>query len=122
MKLECAFNILGHPERRAHYDSLLVCQKIHAVFPYGGAGSLPVAGERSRAQRPFLPNAFLRSCLTPHRRFHTELKNCEFHADKALCRTAWRSLQFWLDPAVAQISCDPSWIRWKHQLGAKITT
>jgi hypothetical protein len=33
IKLERAFNMLGHPELRAHYDSLLSNPEIPAVFP-----------------------------------------------------------------------------------------
>ncbi len=55
-----------------------------------------------------------------HRRFHLPLRNCEFYADKALCRDVRRKLQFWLDPAVVHLAWDPSWNRWKHLPGSKI--
>ena len=55
-----------------------------------------------------------------HRRFHLPLHNCEFYADKALCRDASRNLQFWLDPALVHVAWDPSWNRWKHLLSSKI--
>jgi hypothetical protein len=48
VKLERAFNILGHPELRAHYDTVLANPEIPAVFPYGGVGSLLVTGDHSR--------------------------------------------------------------------------
>src|SRR5271165_2420850 len=46
--LERAFNIVGQPELRACYDALLTDPEAPTVFPYGGFGSLLVAGEPSR--------------------------------------------------------------------------
>src|SRR5271165_321540 len=43
--LERAFNIVGQPELRACYDALLADPETPAIFPYGGFGSLLVAGE-----------------------------------------------------------------------------
>src|SRR5271157_2745054 len=45
--LERAFNIVGQPELRACYDALLADPEAPAIFPYGGFGSLLVAGEPS---------------------------------------------------------------------------
>jgi hypothetical protein len=121
IKLERAFNILGHPELRAHYDSLLANPEIPAAFPYGGIGSLLVAGDRSRSGETFFARRLL--AFVPeqtHRRFHLSLRNCEFYPDKALCRDVRRKLQFWLDPAVVHLAWDPSWNRWKHLLNSKI--
>src|SRR6266536_5541349 len=87
IKLERAFNILGHPELRAHYDSLLANPETPAVFPYGGVGSLLVSGDHSRQGDIFFARRIL--AFVPdkmHRRFHLPLRNCEFYADKALCR------------------------------------
>jgi hypothetical protein len=120
-KLERAFNILGHPELRAHYDSLLANWELAAVFPYGGVGSLLVAGDRSPSGETFFARRIL--AFVPdqvHRRFHIRLRDCEFYADKALFHDARRKLQFWLDPALLRVTWDPSWNRWKHLLGAKI--
>jgi hypothetical protein len=95
VKLEGAFNILGHPELRAHYDSLLANAEIPAIFPYGGVGSLLVAGDRSRSGETFFARRLL--AFVPeqaHRRFHLPLRNYEFYVDKALCRDVRRKLQF----------------------------
>lgn len=46
--LERAFNILAHPELRACYDALLNDPASPSLFPYGGFGSLLVAGDISR--------------------------------------------------------------------------
>jgi hypothetical protein len=62
VKLERAFNILGHPELRAHYDSLLANAEIPAMFPYGGVGSLLVAGIVPAAARRSLPGDCWRLC------------------------------------------------------------
>src|SRR5271157_1248042 len=51
--LERAFNVVGQPELRACYDALLSDPEAPAVFPYGGFGSLLVAGEPSRDGETF---------------------------------------------------------------------
>ena len=121
LKLERAFNILGHPELRAHYEGLLAAPELPAIFPYGGVGSILVAGHRSRSGETFFARRLL--VFVPeqtHRRFHLPLRNCEFYADKALCCDMRRKFQFWLDPAVVHFAWDPSWNRWKHLLYTKI--
>jgi hypothetical protein len=121
VKLERAFNILGHPELRAHYDSLLCDPELPAIFPYGAVGSLLVAGERSRNGDTFFTASIL--AFVPdrtHRRFHLPVRNCEFYSDRALCRDVRRKLQFWLDPALLHVSWDPSWNRWKHLFCSKV--
>ena len=121
VKLERAFNILGYPELRAHYDLLLADPNLPAIFPYGGFGSLLISGERSRDGKTFFARRIL--AFLPeqrHRRFHLPLRGCDFYIDKALYRDVRRKLQFWLDPALAQVAWDPSWNRWKHMLSTKI--
>lgn len=121
VKLERAFNIVGHPELRAHYDSLLSDPELPAIFPYGGVGSLLVVGERSRSSATFFAHRIL--AFVPdkaHRKFQLPLRYCEFCSDKILCRDVRRKLQFWLDPALMHAAWDPSWNRWKHLLNSKI--
>ncbi len=121
VKVERAFNILGHPELRTHYERLLADPELPAIFPYGGVGSILVAGDRSRSGETFFARRIL--AFVPdqtHRRFHLRVRNCEFYGDKALCRDGRRKLQFWLDPALVHISWDPRWNRWKHMLCTKI--
>ena len=82
--LERAFNIVGQPELRACYDALLADSEAPAIFPYGGFGSLFVAGESSRDGETF----FARRILTfspdlRRRRFHLPLRRCEFYDDLA---------------------------------------
>jgi hypothetical protein len=119
--LERAFNIVGQPELRACYDALLADPEAPAVFPYGGFGSLLVAGEPSRDGETF----FTRRILTfspdlRRRRFHVPLRRCDFYDDRALCRDMRRRLKFWLDPAVLHTLWDRTWNQWKHRLGTKI--
>jgi len=121
VRLSRAFNILGHPELRAHYDRLLADQETPAAFPYGGVGLLLVAGEFSTQGETFFARRIL--AFVPdkvHRNFRLPLRYCDFYVDKALCRDVRRKLRFWLDPDILRIDWDPSWNRWKHLLSAKI--
>ncbi|HKN24841.1 MAG TPA: hypothetical protein VJX72_08340 [Candidatus Acidoferrum sp.] len=119
--LERAFNILGHPELRACYDALVADPEAPAIFPYGGFGSLLVAGEPSRDGQTFFARGIL--AFSPHlrrRRFHVPLRRCDFFDDRALCRDVRRKLESWLDPAVLHTPWDRTWNQWKHLLGTKI--
>jgi hypothetical protein len=119
--LERAFNIVGQPELRACYDALLADSEAPVIFPYGGFGSLLVAGEPSRNGQTFFARRIL--AFSPElrrRRFHVPLRRCEFYDDQALCRDVRRKLEFWLDPAVLPTLWDRTWNQWKHLLGTKI--
>ena len=121
VELERAFNIVGQPELRACYDSLLADREAPAIFPYGGFGSLLVAGEPARDGKTFFARRIL--AFSPdltRRRFHIPLRKCDFYDDHALCRDARRKLEFWLDPLALQIHWDRAWNQWKHLLGSKI--
>ena len=119
--LERAFNMVSQPELRACYDALLAAPEAPAVFPYGGFGSLLVAGEPSREGQTFFARRIL--AFSPElrrRRFHVPLRNCDFYEDRALCRDGRRKLEFWLDPAAVHTFWDRTWNQWKHLLGTKI--
>ena len=119
--LERAFNIVGQPELRACYDALLADPEAPAIFPYGGFGSLLVAGEPSRDGKTFFARRIL--AFSPdlrRRRFHVPLRKCDFYDDRALCRDVRRKLEFWLDPAALHTLWDRTWNQWKHLLGTKI--
>lgn len=119
--LERAFNIVGLPELRACYDALLADPDAPVVFPYGGFGSLLVAGEPSRDGHTFFARRILAFSPELHRhRFHVPLRRCDFYDDRALCRDARRKMEFWLDPAAIHTLWDRTWNRWKHLLGTKI--
>jgi hypothetical protein len=119
--LERAFNIVGQPELRACYDALLANSEVPAIFPYGGFGSLFVAGEPSRDGQTFFARRIL--AFSPdlrRRRFHVPLRKCDFYDDRALCRDVRRKLELWLDPAALHTLWDRTWNQWKHLLGTKI--
>ena len=119
--LERAFNIVGQPELRATYDALLADPKAPAAFPYGGFGSLLIAGARSPDGQTFFARRIL--AFSPerrHRRFHVPLRKCEFYDGLALCRDGRRKLEFWFDPAFLHTVWDRSWNQWKHLLGTQM--
>jgi len=119
--LERAFNILGQPELRACYDVLLADPEAPAIFPYGGFGSLVVAGEPSGDGQTFFAHRIL--AFSPdlrRRRFHVPLRKCNFYNDRALCRDVRRKLEVWLDPVALHTLWDRNWNQWKHLLGTNI--
>lgn len=119
--VERAFNILACRELRACYDALLADREAPALFPYGGFGTLLVAGERSRDGGTFFAHriiAFVPECRS--RRFRALLRTCDFFEDFAVYRDARRQLQIELDPALLRIAWDATWNRWKHLLGVKM--
>jgi curved DNA-binding protein CbpA len=119
--LERAFNILAQPELRACYDSLLKDSSAPALFPYGGSGSILVAGERSRDGQTFFASQIL--SFQPElqeRRFHAPLRNFDFYDDRAIYRDARRKLEATLDQAAMPIIWDTTWNRWRHLLGTKV--
>jgi hypothetical protein len=119
--LERAFNIVGHPELRACYEELLADPEAPVVFPYGGFGSLLVAGEPSHDGQTFFARRIL--AFSPDllcRRFRVPLRRCDFYNDRAQCRDVRRKLEFWLDPSVLHVLWDRTWNQWKHLLGTKI--
>jgi hypothetical protein len=119
--LERAFNILAQPELRACYDSLLKDSTAPVLFPYGGFGSIPVAGDRSRDGQTFFVTQIL--SFRPERqerRFHAPLRNFDFYDDRAIYRDARRKLEVTLDHSAMPIVWDATWNRWRHLLGAKV--
>jgi hypothetical protein len=74
--LERAYNILAQPELRACYDSLLKDSAAPAFFPYGGFGSILVAGDRSRDGQTFFASQILHfQPELQERRFHAPMRN-----------------------------------------------
>ena len=120
--LERAFNILAHPELRACYNALLNDPGAPALFPYGGFGSLLVAGDRSRDGASFYASRAL-SFLPEQRmkRMQVPLRNCTFYEDRAGYRDARRRCEIMFDQAAMPLSWDSTWNQWKHLLGAKVS-
>lgn len=118
--LERAFNIIAHPELRACYDTLLNDPSSPAVFPYGGFGSLFVAGDRTRDGSTFYASRIL-SFLPERtfRHFQVPLRKIEFYRDHAVYRDSRRKLEIFFDQASLPLLWDSSWNLWKHLLGAK---
>jgi len=119
--LERAFNILAQPELRACYDSLLKDSSAPALFPYGGFGSILVAGDRSRDGQTFFATQIL-SFQPEHqeRRFHAPLRNFDFYDDRAIYRDVRRKLEVTLDQSAMPITWDATWNRWRHLQGGKV--
>jgi hypothetical protein len=119
--LERAFNILAAPELRACYDSLLADPEAPALFPYGGFGSLLVAGNIARDGTTFYASCLL-SFLPDQSAKHVRapLRKFAFYDDRAIYRDSRRKLEVLFDQASLPLLWDSSWNQWKHLLGAKI--
>ncbi|MGD0324200.1 MAG: hypothetical protein ABSD45_10745 [Terriglobia bacterium] len=119
--LERALNILAQPELRACYDSLLKDSSAPVLFPYGGFGSILVAGDRSRDGQTFFATQIL-SFQPEHRerRFHAPLRNFDFYNDRAIYRDVRRKLEVTLDQSAMPMRWDSTWNPWRHLLGAKV--
>ena len=119
--LERAFNVLAHPELRACYDVLLRDPEAPALFPYGGFGSLIVAGGLSHDGMTFYASRIL-SFLPERktRRMQMLLRRCTFYNDRAIYRDARRRCEITFDQAALPLSWDSTYNQWKHLLGAKV--
>lgn len=119
--LERAFNILAQPELRACYDELLANSSAPVPFPYGGFGSILVAGNRSRDGQTFFVTRVL-SFLPEYRqrRFRASLRQVDFYGDRAVYRDARRKLEVLLDQSAMPTVWDATWNQWKHLLSAKM--
>lgn len=119
--VERAFNLLAHPELRSCYDALLADPDSPAVFPYGGCGSLLVAGDLS----PDRGTLFARKILSfvpdrRERRFRAPLRKIEFLDGYAMYQDSGRRVEIVLDPVSLPLSWDPTWNQWRHLSGAKV--
>jgi len=119
--LNRAFNILGRPELRSCYDALLSDPTSPALFPYGGFGSLLVAGDISRDGSTFYASrilSFLPKQKSKH--FRAPLRKVAFYNDRAIYRDSRRKLEVHFDQTLLPLLWDSSWNQWKHLLGTKI--
>jgi hypothetical protein len=109
------------PDIRACYDALLRDPEAPVLFPYGGFGSLLIAGELARDGRVFFGHrivSFLPIMST--RRFRAAMRRIDFQNGHAVFRDARRRILVQLDPVVLPVGFDATWNQWKHLLGAKI--
>jgi hypothetical protein len=119
--LERAFNVLARPELRACYDALLNDPTSPALFPYGGFGSLLVAGDISRDGSTFYASRIL--SFLPEQKFkhfRAALRKVVYYNDRAIYRDSRRKLEVLFDQTSLPLLWDSSWNQWKHLLGTKI--
>ena len=119
--LERAFNILARPELRACYDALLDDPASPTLFPYGGFGSLLVAGHSSHDGSTFYASRIL--SFLPEQKFlhfRAPLRKVAFYNDHAIFRDSRRKLEILFDQTSLPLLWDSSWNQWKHLLGVKI--
>jgi hypothetical protein len=119
--LERAFNVLARPELCACYDALLNDPTSPALFPYGGFGSLLVAGDISRDGSTFYVSRIL--SFLPEQKFkhfRAALRKVAYYDDRAIYRDSRRKLEVLFDQTSLPLLWDSSWNQWKHLLGTKI--
>src|SRR5215831_736260 len=95
--IERAFNLVANPNLRSCYDSLLLDDDVPALFPYGGFGSIVVAGQLSPDRETFFASRIL-SFLPEYRtrRFRAPLRKVEFLNDRAVYRDSQRKVEIFL--------------------------
>jgi hypothetical protein len=119
--LERAFNTLAQPELRACYDALRNDPASPALFPYGGFGSLLVAGDLSRDGKTFYASRIL--SFRPEQNFkqlQAPVRKITFYEDHAIYRDSRHRIEVLFDQASLPVFWDSSWNQWKHLLGAKV--
>jgi hypothetical protein len=121
-RAERAFNILAHADLRRCYDELRRNDDAPPLFPYSGFGSILVEGNLSRDGEAFFADRIL--AYKPEmksRKVSLLLRQCEFLADRIVCRDRRRKLEVWLDSSLlGGIPWDLSWNQWKHWLRSRI--
>lgn len=119
---ERAFNVLAHADLRRRYDELRRDDDAPPLFPYSGFGSILVEGNLSRNGEAFFADRIL--AYKPEmrsRKVALLLRQCEFLADRVVCRDRRRKLEVWLDSSLlGGIQWDLSWNQWKHWLRGRI--
>ena len=111
--IERAFNLLAHPDLRSCYDSLLLDADAPGLFPFGGFGSVAVAGELSADRETFFAArilAFLPDYRT--RRFRAPLRRIELLNNRTVYRDSRRKAEVFLDELVLPLSSDLTWNQW----------
>jgi hypothetical protein len=118
--VERAFNLLARPDLRSCYDALLRDSEAPALFPYGGFGSILVAGDLSVDGETFFARRIL-SFLPERRerRFRAPLRQVELFNGYAIYRDSRRKLEMILDPILLPVPFDPTWNQWRHLVGVK---
>lgn len=119
---ERAFNLLAHPDLRKCYDALLADEDAAPIFPYGGFGHILVEGDLSQDGTAFFANAIL--AFRPEvklRKFSVLLRQCEFLADRIVCRDPRRRIEVSLDAGLlGGLQWDLTWNQWRQWLRSRI--
>jgi hypothetical protein len=119
---ERAFNVLTHPDLRACYDFLRRDEDAPPLFPYGGFGSILVEGNLSSDTETFFGRRIL--SYKPEmssRRVSLLFRQCEFFADRIVCRDTRRKLEVWLDANLLPgLNWDLTWNHWRQWLQSRV--
>lgn len=119
---ERAFNLLAHPDLRKCYDALLTDEDAATIFPYGGFGLILVEGDLSQDGTAFFASAIL--AFRPDvklRKFSVLLRQCEFLADRVVCRDPRRRIEVSLDAGLlGGLRWDLTWNQWRQWLKSRI--
>jgi len=90
-------------------------------FPYGGFGSILVAGSLSSGGQTFFASQIL--AFLPElsqKKFRAPLRRLDFYTDRAVFRDSRRKVEVAFDPHSLPLGWDPTWNQWKHLLGVRI--
>lgn len=119
---ERAFNILAHPDLRNCYDAMRKDSDALPFFPYGGFGAILVEGHLSREGDAFFADRILAyKPETVVRKAIFLLRQCEFLADRVVCRDGRRKLEVWLDSNIVPgFEWDLTWNHWKRWLSTRL--
>lgn len=121
-KVERAFNILAHPDLRNCYDRLRRDEDAPPLFPYGGYGSIFVAGRLSDDGEAFFADRIVsyKPEMTT-RKLSLLLRRCEFFADRVICLDPRRKVEVLLDGNhLPGVQWELTWNQWKHWLKSRI--
>jgi len=119
--VERSFNVLASPELRASYDMLRNDPQFAVSFPYGGFGSLTVAGRLTRDGRAFYAPrilSFRPKCSL--KRLQIPARKLRFYEHHAVYWNPRQRIEILFDRASLLLPWDASWNQWKHLLGARI--
>jgi hypothetical protein len=120
--IERAFNILAHPDLRNCYDAMHKDDDALPLFPYGGFGAILVEGHLSKDGDAFFADRILAyKPETVVRKVNFLLRQCDFLADRVVCRDGRRKLEVWLDSNIVPgFEWDLTWNHWKHWLSTRL--
>ncbi len=121
--VERAFNLLAHPDLHNCYDAMRKDDDALPLFPYGGFGAILVEGHLSEEKDAFFADQILAyKPETVLRKVNFLLRQCEFLADRVVCRDGRRKLEVWLDSnIVPDLKWDLTWNQWKHWLSTRLS-